>query len=353
MRLVTDFGLVRTSTFAGAALARDEQLRQDPDRQKEGWGAARVIVLDAQGRAPVVWPDPGPTAEAPAGPWLWTRPAAELAGSPPPEALLLGAVDGIAYWAVRGGAAEAALGDGMPVRWSSLFEVGAELGPGDGTLLAAAVALLGWHDRARFCTRDGSPTRIVNAGWARRCEAASHEEYPRTDPAVIVLVHDGADRMLLGRHRNWPAGRFSVLAGFVEAGESLEACVVREIAEEVGLDVTDIRYLGSQAWPFPRSLMIGYHALADPAQPLRLDEAEICEAIWLTRDELRIALDRGDWRASATDAGASDAGASDTGASDPGASGSVVSGNEEPMPVVLPGPISIARNMIDSWVAAG
>ncbi|SNQ47970.1 NADH pyrophosphatase [Frankia canadensis] len=347
---MTDFGLVRTPTFAGAALVRDEPQRQDPDRQKEGWATARVIVVDDEGRAPVVWPDPPPTAEAPAGPWLWTRVGAELAGAPPADALLLGEVDGIAHWAVRGERERAAVGDDPAVRWSNLAVVGAELGPHDSALLAAAVALLGWHERARFCARDGSPTRLINAGWARVCEAESHEEYPRTDPAVIVLVHDGADRMLLGRHRNWPAGRFSVLAGFVEAGESLEACVAREIAEEVGIDVTDIRYLGSQAWPFPRSLMIGYHAVADPEQPLRLDETEICEAMWLTRDDLRTALARGDWRASPGAAGSTGGSTASTGSSGLSGRGEALG---EAVPVRLPGPISIARNMIDSWVAAG
>ena len=107
------------------------------------------------------------------------------------------------------------------------------------------------------------------AAGTRVCEANAHEEYPRTDPAVICLVHDGVDRVLIARQPVWPAGRFSVLAGFVEAGESLEACVARELHEEVGAEVTEIRYLGSQAWPFPRSLMIGFHALADPEVPLR------------------------------------------------------------------------------------
>src|SRR6185295_293966 len=114
-----------------------------------------------------------------------------------------------------------------------------------------------------------------------------------TDPAVICLVHDGADRVLLARQPVWAPGRFSVLAGFVEAGESLEACVVREIREEVGVDVSEVSYLGSQAWPFPRSLMIGFHALADPAQPLVPADGEIAEAMWVTRDELRAALNHG------------------------------------------------------------
>ena len=147
--------------------------------------------------------------------------------------------------------------------------------------------MLNWHDAARFCARDGSPTQPVHAGWHRVCEAHGHEEYPRTDPAVICLVHDGADRVLLARQPVWPEGRFSVLAGFVEAGESLEACVLREIHEEVGVRVRDVRYLGSQAWPFPRSLMVGFQAVADADAPLRPADGEIAEAMWVTRAELR------------------------------------------------------------------
>ncbi|WP_285899752.1 NAD(+) diphosphatase [Frankia sp. R82] len=325
--------MVRTPTFAGTALERDEHLRRDSDRQKEGWGSARVLVVDQDGLLPVTRSESR----------LWTRAGAEFAGSPPPEAMLLGEADGTAYWVLRG--AQSLAGAGSEVEWLNGHVVGGEVGSLDGALLATAVGLVNWHDRARFCTRDGSPTMPVNAGWARACEAAGHEEYPRTDPAVIVLVHDGGDRALLGRHRAWPPGRFSVLAGFVEAGESLEACVVREIAEEVGVGVTDVRYLGSQAWPFPRSLMIGFHALADPGQPLRLDETEISEARWMHRDELREALARGEWRAAPRIRSLTRA----TMAADVRADADV----DAAPPLLLPGRVSIARNMIESWVAAG
>jgi NAD+ diphosphatase len=144
-------------------------------------------------------------------------------------------------------------------------------------------------------------------------------------------VHDGADRVLLARQPVWPVGRYSVLAGFVESGESLEACVHREIAEEVGLDVTDVRYLGSQAWPFPRSLMVGFHAIADPDALLVPQEGEIADALWITRDQLRAALARGDWGAP-----------EDRDA------------HERTDPVVrLPGRVSIARTMLDAWAAVG
>jgi NAD+ diphosphatase len=184
--------------------------------------------------------------------------------------------------------------------------------------------VLTWHDRARFCSRDGSPTHPGHAGWHRTCQAAGHEEYPRTDPAVICLVHDGGDRVLLARQPVWPVGRFSVLAGFVEAGESLEACVLREVEEEVGVTVRDVCYLGSQAWPFPRSLMVGFHALADPDIPLVPADGEIEEARWVTRTQVRAALaDGADWAGAVS----------------------------EERALLLPGSVSIARTMLDAWAA--
>jgi NAD+ diphosphatase len=142
---------------------------------------------------------------------------------------------------------------------------------------------------------------------------------------VICLVHDAgvgeSARVLLARQPVWPKGRFTVLAGFVEAGESLEACVRREIREEVGVDVHDVSYLGSQAWPFPRSLMVAFQAVADPDAPLTPADGEIAEAMWVTRSELRAALRAGDW-------GASEAS------------------------LLLPGRVSIARSMLESWAAA-
>ena len=242
--------------------------------------------------------------------------------APPADAVLLGEADGTAYWGVRGvpGPAE------DPADWRDLRMVGAVLDPLGAGLLTTAVATLNWHDQARYCARDGSPTHPAQAGWHRHCAAAGHEEYPRTDPAVICLVHDGGDRVLLARQPMWPAGRFSVLAGFVEAGESLEACVVREIHEEVGVTVRDVQYLGSQAWPFPRSLMVGFAALADPDEPLVPADGEIAEAMWVERAELRAALRRGDW-----------------------AGGVAPNGR----PLLLPGRVSIARSMLESWAAVG
>lgn len=316
------FSLVEPPVLARQVLQRDDDLRSDPAAARASWPGAEVVVVDDAGRTPV-----DRTADGPAR--VRTRPAADVAAEPPAEAVLLGRADGVVYWAVRvGSAATTADRDvfaGDPQEWADLRSAGALLDPLGSGLLTGAVAVLNWHDRARFCAVDGTRTRPENAGWARLCENG-HEEYPRTDPAIICLVHDGADRVLLARQPVWPQGRYSVLAGFVESGESLEACVHREIGEEVGIAVSDVRYLGSQAWPFPRSLMIGFHAVGDPDAPLRLQDGEIADAVWITRAQLRAALQRGDW-GSHPESGPDDAG-----------------------PVVmLPGPVSIARTMLESW----
>jgi NAD+ diphosphatase len=175
-------------------------------------------------------------------------------------------------------------------QWLDLRAAGALLDDTGAGLFTTAVALFHWHRSARFCAVCGGRTESIKSGWARVCERCGHEEYPRTDAAVICLVHDGADRVLLARGAGWPEGRYSVLAGFVEAGESLEACVAREIEEEVGVAVSDIHYLGSQPWPFPRSLMVGFEAVADPAEPLRPADGEIAQAKWVDRAEVRRAL---------------------------------------------------------------
>ncbi len=176
-------------------------------------------------------------------------------------------------------------------------EVGHTLTDLEGGLLTTAIALANWHARHRYSPVDGAPTTVAEAGWARLGEAGL--SWPRTDPAVIVLVHDGVPgeqgRCLLGHNVAWTRPgwqrRYSCLAGFVEAGESAEAAVVREVAEEVGVPVTRLHYLGSQAWPYPGSLMLGFTALADPGEPVRVDETEISEARWFTRTEIRAAIE--------------------------------------------------------------
>lgn len=197
--------------------------------------------------------------------------------------VLLGTHGGTAYGMVRVPAD--ADPDPGAVRWVGLREVGAVLPEAEAGLLVEAIALAQWHDRNPFCAQCGQPTEAVEAGWQRRCPDG-HLHFPRTDPAVIMLVHDGADRCVLGRQAVWPAGRFSILAGFVEAGESAEAAVAREVVEEVGLQVSDIRYAGSQPWPFPQSLMLGFTALASGDRTLRVDQDELAEAYWVGRDEI-------------------------------------------------------------------
>jgi NAD+ diphosphatase len=179
--------------------------------------------------------------------------------------------------------------------WTTLRMSGETLVDRDAGIFTTAQALANWHTSHPFCPRCGSPTSPVNAGWVRRCERDGSEHYPRTDPAVIMAVVDDDDRLLLGRGAQWPPGRFSVLAGFVEPGESFEAAVAREVEEEVGVHVTDVTYLGNQPWPFPSSDMIGFTARATTTD-LRPDEVEMAEARWFTREEYVEALRNNDIR---------------------------------------------------------
>jgi len=171
-------------------------------------------------------------------------------------------------------------------QWRTLREVGALLPDRDAGLFATMKGLASWHASHTHCPQCGAPTVPDLSGWIRRCTQDASEHYPRTDPAVIMAVTDSADRLLLARSPHWPEGRLSVLAGFVEPGESLEAAVAREVLEEVGVVVEQVRYLGNQPWPFPSSLMVGFtsHAL-DPT--LHLDMDEIVQAIWVSREELQ------------------------------------------------------------------
>ena len=198
--------------------------------------------------------------------------------------------------------------------WSHIFVTAEKLPDAERELVAIASGLLRWHEAARFSPRDGSETTAAQGGWART-DAHGSEFFPRTDPAVIVLIeHDG--RVLLGSNALWETGRFSLLAGFVETGEPLEQAVIREVFEESGVRVGEVTYVGSQPWPFPRSLMLGFRAtLADGADPEHLVPApdEISELRWFSRDQLR---------------------------------------NPEPG-ITLPGGASIARWLLDLWVAEG
>lgn len=291
-------------------LVRDQPLR-DPDRLRAHWRDARVVILDDELRIPV-----NSTAF---GARLVTRPAGDLGPEPPPDAVLVGQLSGRDYWAIANGAAPSGASLDSGCTTESLRSVGACLGDCDLAIASTALALLGWHSRAAHCARCGREMAPRWPGHSRSC-AVGHEEFPRTDPAVIVAVHDGADRLVLARNNAWPPGRFSVLAGFVEAGESLEATVVREVREEVALEVSMIEYLGSQPWPFPRSVMVAFAAQAASGGALRPDPGEIAEVRWFSRDELRTLL----------------------------AGPDAPHGDERA--VTLPGELSIARRMIEAFV---
>ena len=176
--------------------------------------------------------------------------------------------------------------------WLTLRQAGEALAPRDAGLFTTGLALANWHATHRFCPRCGAPTEPTEGGWVRRCEREGSDHYPRTDPAVIMSVVDPDDRLLLGRGAHWPEGRFSVLAGFVEPGESFEAAVAREVAEEVGIAIDAARYLGNQPWPFPSSVMIGFAATTRQTE-LTVDPVEMAEARWVTRGEYRDLLREG------------------------------------------------------------
>jgi len=181
------------------------------------------------------------------------------------------------------------LPDGLT--WSPLRVVGADLTALEAGLVTAAVALDSWHARHPRCPRCGAATRVTQAGWVRTCTVDASEHYPRTDPAVIMAVVDDEDRLLLGQSTAWASDRWSTLAGFVEPGESLEHAVRREVLEETGVVVGAVEYRGSQPWPFPASLMLGFHARATSTD-VHVDGVELARARWFTRDELRDAVER-------------------------------------------------------------
>ena len=172
-----------------------------------------------------------------------------------------------------------------------LREVGFQLSDNERDIAAMASALAHWHRRDSHCPQCGRPTRVINGGVARRCARCDLEHFPRTDPAVIVAVVDASDRILLGSQASW-GPRVSVLAGFVEVGESLEQAIHREIGEEVDLAITELSYFGSQPWPFPRSLMVGFFARAASTR-ISIDADEISYADWFTRDQLETKIDSG------------------------------------------------------------
>ncbi len=173
-----------------------------------------------------------------------------------------------------------------PALWQSLRALGSELSDRDAGLFTQSLAVANWHEKNQHCPKCGTPTVIEQGGWVRRCFKDNNEIFPRTDPAIIVAITDQEDRILLGSQGTWEQNRWSILAGFVEAGESLEAAVVREMKEECGLDVFDVEYLYSQSWPFPQSLMLGFTAKADSSIVFLPDGEEIVKLRWFSRAEI-------------------------------------------------------------------
>lgn len=187
----------------------------------------------------------------------------------------------------------AELGAPAEAQWLGFRQIAAELSEAESQYLIEANAILNWHRVHTHCPRCGTPTTVESSGWVRRCPQDSSEHFPRTDPAIIVAIVGPDGRLLLGGGAGWEENRYSTLAGFVEPGESLEQAVVREIAEEVGVHIHSTQYLGSQAWPFPASLMVGFIAYTDDAEA-RPDGVEVVRARWFSKAELLSAVQSGE-----------------------------------------------------------
>ena len=276
--------MARVNVFAGGELDRAAHLRKDEAWLAAQRGAARssyVVIwrgacLVANGGQPRVALLPGDTAGT-------------LAPEPGHE-VLLGIAGDVAHFAIDISALDedearqrvAGLGDFMDLRAVAGLAPG-----GDAAMAAHARGMMYWHARHGFCGVCGAPTGIREAGYLRVCSdgACAVPHFPRTDAAIIVIVADG-ERCLLGRQKSWPEGLYSSLAGFVEPGESLEEAVAREIMEESGIEVRDVRYHSSQPWPFPGSLMLGFHAVA-ATTTIDIDRDELDDAQWFERDFLR------------------------------------------------------------------
>ncbi len=284
--------------FTGGTLDRADALRHDPAAlsARLDW-RARLLRLD------------GLTPQIEDGRLAWTNLGDLPEGA---EVILLGldAQDRAHVVALLPDTGE---GTTPAMRSPALMTMLAALPPGEAATYAAARSLLDWHARHRFCARCGSTTHLFRAGWGRQCDACYTDHFPRVDPVVIMIAeHDG--RALLGRGKGWPEGRYSALAGFLEPGESVEEAVAREIHEEAGVRVTNVRYVSSQPWPFPSSLMIACIGEAED-DAITLDTNELEDAMWVPRDLVRAVL-----------AG-------------------------EPGPFVAPPPYAIAHTLLTVWAA--
>lgn len=270
--------------FAGNPLERVDFRRRDA-----AWIAERLV--DPETRFLPVWRLAVPVREAATPELVWIGCDVKPDGGPDP--ILLGVRDGRAHFALD----VSALGDPVAelglagATYPDLRAIASRLAVGEAGIAAQARHLVDWHARRRFCSVCGQPSRAFDAGHVRRCTSSdcAAEHFPRTDPVVIMLVTHG-ERCLLGRQPKWPHPFFSALAGFVEPGETLEEAVRREVFEEAGIRVGEVRYHSSQPWPFPASLMLGCMAEAT-TEEIRVDTHELEDARWFTRDDVRAALD--------------------------------------------------------------
>lgn len=203
----------------------------------------------------------------------------------PQEPYYLGKYGEKSYLALRVEAPSQQLEENCQYCFAPLRAVAGMLEPYQGELAAAAVALATWDKNTKFCERCGASLELACAGWEKHCTACAYITYPRTDPAIIVAITDDAGRLLLIHGATWQPGRYSVVAGFVEAGESLEAAVVREALEETGIKISQASYCSSQPWPFPRSLMFAFTARAGGQQEPKADMQEVGHAFWVSREE--------------------------------------------------------------------
>ncbi len=278
--------------FSGAALDRAAAARRRPEwlSERRADPAARSVLMSERG----IWLDGGRLLLAPPG----------------GDAVFLGLREGVPLFADDVSGAEPH--GGHP---AGLREAATELPAEEAALAAYAGSLLAWHRRHRFCANCGAPTEQRYGGHERFCRTCEAHHFPRTDPVVIVRVTDGGDGLLLGREARWPDGRFSLLAGYVEPGETLEEAVRREVLEESSVALGPVSYVASQPWPFPSSLMLGFDAVAERGSPAPGD-GELAEVRWFERADVeRAARGEGELK--------------------------------------LSPPYSIARRLIDDWLAAG
>lgn len=288
--------------FTRQPLDRADRLREDADAIASLWPHARVLVLDEHGCA---------FADDHGQPLLLR--GAEI-GAAPANAIFLGVDEATGWFCVTA----ANVGTSAPQRLD-LRQAAASWDALPSTAFAYARGIWYWHTRTRYCGVCGGGIEFRRAGFVAHCPHCGSEHYPRVDPAVIVAVTDG-EQLLLGRQPGWAAQRYSVIAGFVEPGESLEQAVAREVLEETQIRVDDCRYLGSQPWPFPSAMMLGFLAQASPGQIPQVN-GELDDARWLSRQQVAAAIAAED-----TDAGSD---------------------------IRLPPAISIARALIEYWYHNG